>query len=349
MGQSVRLGVFVVITLAILGLFVFLVGSMESKFQANYRLQAQFQNVSGLDEGADVRVGGLHEGTVRKIALPSNADGKMTIVMDLSRSTRNLIKKDSLASIKSEGLVGDKYVEISFGSQDSPAVRSGDTIGSEAPIDISDLIAKTNQILDSTKGALDNFQAATQNVDSITAKINNGNGTVGALINNKAMYQQATAGVAAMREDADALKHNLLLRGYFNQKGFADPEEIQKQTIARLPDQRPSKAFAYNASHLFDKPDSAKLKDQKALNEAGAYLQNRNPGLVVVEASAGPKGDSDKDRELSQARAYAIRSYLIDHFKLDDSHLKIVGLGKTENDASLRILIYDTGSGTGRK
>src|SRR5262249_26239948 len=79
MKQSIRLGAFVLISLAILALFVFLVGSTESKFQSNDRLQAQFQNVSGLEEGADVRIGGLRKGTVRKIVLPSSADGKMTV------------------------------------------------------------------------------------------------------------------------------------------------------------------------------------------------------------------------------------------------------------------------------
>src|SRR5579872_4106274 len=191
MAQSVRLGVFVVITLAMLGLFVFLVGSMESKFQANYRLQAQFPNVSGLDEGADVRVGGLHKGTVRKIELPSTPDGKMTVVMDLSRQTQNIVKKDSVASIKTEGLLGDKYVEITFGSKESPLLHSGDTISSEPPLDISDLLGKTNQVLDATRGSLDNIQSATKNLDAIAGKINTGKGTVGALINDKSVYQEA--------------------------------------------------------------------------------------------------------------------------------------------------------------
>jgi phospholipid/cholesterol/gamma-HCH transport system substrate-binding protein len=349
MGRNIRVGLFVVVALAILGVMVFLVGSMESKFQRTYRLQAQFQNVSGLEEGADVRVGGLHEGTVRKIELPSSPQGKMTVVMDMSRGTREVIKQDSLAAIKSEGMVGNKYVEISFGSEGSPDVKSGETIASQAPIDISDLLAKANQILDSTKGALDNVQAATQNVTTITAKINNGRGTVGALINNPSMYQQASAGAAALRQDADALKHNFLLRGYFKQHGFADPEEIQKRLIAQIPSETPRKVFTYEATKMFDKADSATVKDQKSLNEAGAYLQQENPALAVVEASVGPKGDSDQDRELSQARAYAVRSYLVDHFKLDDRKLKIFGAGKSDAPAGLRILIYGTAPDSGQR
>src|SRR5215467_3796599 len=125
MGQNIRLGAFVLVTLGILAVFIFLVGSTESKFQANYRLQAQFQNVSGLEEGADVRVGGLRKGAVRKIVLPSQPDGKILVVMDLSRQTESIVKQDSVALIKSEGLVGNKYVEVSFGTSAAAPVRNG--------------------------------------------------------------------------------------------------------------------------------------------------------------------------------------------------------------------------------
>jgi phospholipid/cholesterol/gamma-HCH transport system substrate-binding protein len=341
MAQSIRLGAFVLTTLAILAAFFLLIGRKESKFEATYRLQAQFQNVSGLEEGADVRVGGLHEGTVRQIVLPPEPNGKMTVVMDLSRKTGNLIKQDSIASIKSEGLVGNKYVEISFGSMASLPVRSGSMIGSEPPLDISDLMGKANQILGSANGVLDNLHTAAANVGTITNKINSGQGTVGALINDKSMYKEADEGVAALHEDADALKHNFLLRGFFKKRGFADPEEMQKYTIAQLPSGPPEKEFDYDAQRLFGQPPSAKLKDQKELNKVGGYLQAQNPGLIVIESSAGPMGESEKDQELSEERAFAVRSYFLDHFKLNDSRLKIIGIGKSEAEPSLRILTYN--------
>jgi phospholipid/cholesterol/gamma-HCH transport system substrate-binding protein len=342
-----RLGAFVLMALAILAVFVFLVGNAESRFQANDRLQAQFQTVSGLENGADVRIGGLHKGTVRKIQLPARSDGKMTVVMDVSRETRHLIKMDSVASIQSEGLVGNKFVEISFGSDGSPEVPKDGTIQSTPPVDISDLIHKTDGILDTTKGTLDNLQVATANISTITGKMNTGTGTVGALINDKTMYKQATAGVEALHADADALKHNFLLRGYFNKQGFADPAEIEKYVIPRLPAEAPEKTFQFEGAKLFDK-DSAKVKDQKALNEAGAFLQTHNSGIVVIETSAGPVGEADKDLAQSQARAYAVRDYLLNHFKLDDHRLKIIGLGKTDGQPGVRILVYKSPSDTGR-
>lgn len=344
MSQNTRLGAFVLIALSIFALFIFLVGSTESRFQPNDRLQAQFQNVSGLEPGADVRIGGLRKGTVRKIELPSRPDGKVTVVMDVSRQTKNLIKQDSVASIQSEGLVGNKFVEITFGSDSAPEVPKGGTIQSAPPIDISDLINKTNKILDTTKGTLDNLQTATANVREISGKINGGRGTVGALINSDTMYRQATASVEALHSDADALKHNFLLRGYFNKQGFADPTEIQKYVIPRLPAEPPQKAFEFERAKMFDK-NSAKIKNQKALNEAGDFLQSHSESQAVIEASAGPVGEADKDLELSRARAYAVRDYLLNHFKLDDRRVKIIGLGKTETPANMRILVYGLAAG----
>jgi phospholipid/cholesterol/gamma-HCH transport system substrate-binding protein len=343
--QNIRLGVFVLVVLGIFAVMVFLIGSTESKFQSNDKLQAQFQSVSGLEQGADVRVGGLREGSVQKIILPTRPDGKMTVVMDISRKTRNLIKQDSVASIESEGLVGNKYVEVSFGSDSAPEVPKGGTIQSHPPLDISDLMAKTNQILDTTNAALNNLQGATANVNTITAKVNSGKGTVGELINNPAMYNAATAGAQALQADADALKHNFLLRGYFDKRGFADPAEIRKELIDKLPAAAPEKTFPFDPAKVFAKPDSAKLRDSKQLDEAGAYLEQHAAETAVIEVSAGPKGEDAKERELSQARAYAAWAYLMEHFKLDDRRVKIIGRGKTEDGPSMRVLVYGNAGG----
>jgi phospholipid/cholesterol/gamma-HCH transport system substrate-binding protein len=70
MSRVARLGLFIVATLAILATGVFIIGSQEYRFRSTYQLKAQFDNVAGLAAGADVRVGGVHSGTVESIALP---------------------------------------------------------------------------------------------------------------------------------------------------------------------------------------------------------------------------------------------------------------------------------------
>ena len=330
-------------TLAILAAGVFLVGRQESRFGSNYRVRSEFDTVTGLSEGADVRVGGIRKGRVRSIQLPRRPDGKVTVTMDLARETQSIVKRDSVASIQSEGLLGDKYVEISFGSVESERLKGGETIESEPPFDVSDLFQKANQILDTSQGALESIQGTTDNLNMITTKINTGQGTVGKLVNDTTLYRQAAAGVTSLHEDADALKHNFLLRGFFKDRGYANPDEVKQHAVSQLPNGKPAKSFLYDPKNLFDKRDSARLKNQKSLDAAGQYLQSQKFGLAVIAASTGRTGDSDKELALSEARSFVVRKYLVENFSLDDTRLKTLGLGKSPTaspDGSIDVLVY---------
>ncbi len=349
MSKEVRLGLFIFVTLAVLFTGVFLIGNTRTMFKSTYRLKAEFQNVSGLGDGADVRVGGIHEGTVRKIVLPRRPDGKVTVVMDLQSATRDIVKKDSVAAIKSEGLLGDKYVEVSFGSQEADRLKDGETIDSQPPLDISDLLSKTNQILDTTKTAMEGAQQTVANLQSITSKVDRGNGSMGALINDKTIYNQATKAATNLSESTEALKHNFLVRGFFKNRGYEDSGDLTKYQIAKLPTESATKTFTYEGKQLFEKPDTAKLKDEKALKEAGKYLEQTKFGLVVIAASAGLTGDSEKDRVLTEARALVVRDYLVKNFKLNDTRIKTIGLGKNaaaSEGPKLEILVYPETSAT---
>jgi outer membrane protein OmpA-like peptidoglycan-associated protein len=180
-------------------------------------------------------------------------------------------------------------------------------------------------------------------MDVITTKINTGKGTVGKLINDTTLYQQATAGVTSIHEDADAMQHNFLLRGFFKNQGYTNPAEITQHEIPQLPKEAPVKSFLFNPKSLFDKPDAAKLKNEKSLDAAGQFLQSQKFGLAVIVAATGKTGDSDQDRVLSEGRSFVVRKYLVDKFQLDDTRVKTIGLGKTADsspDGSIQILIY---------
>src|SRR5215470_5056778 len=290
MSRAFRLGVFIVATLLILAAGILMIGNKKFLFSRTFGLKADFQNVGGLGGGAEVRVGGIHTGTVRTIKLPSRPDEKVTVVMDLASSTRNIIKKDSVAWIKTEGLLGDKYVEISFGSQEAEKVKDGDTLEGQPPIDISDMVKKTDKILDTTKDAMQNVDQMAGNLKSVTSKINEGKGSLGALINDKKVYKEADAaaaqaetGATAFQENMEALKHSLLVRGYFKKRGYEDSSELTKHEIPHLPaESSPMKEFVYDAKRIFDRPDSAKLKDPKAIHEAGKFLEENKFGWAVV-------------------------------------------------------------------
>ena len=112
MSRAARLGIFIVATLAILVTGVFIIGGKRYLFSSTYRLKSQFADVVGLDAGGDVRVGGVHVGTVRNIVLPHKPGDKVTVIMDLDNSTHEIIKRDSVATIETEGLLGNQYLAI---------------------------------------------------------------------------------------------------------------------------------------------------------------------------------------------------------------------------------------------
>jgi len=364
MSRAARLGAFIVATLAILVVGVFIIGGKQYLFSSTYQLKAQFDNVVGLDAGGDVRVGGVHSGTVRNIVLPHKPGEKVTVIMDLGKSTHEIIKQDSVATIETEGLLGNQFLAISFGSAGSGEVRDGDIIASQPPLEMADLLQKTSDILDSSQQAIQNATQATANLGSISAKIDRGQGTAGALVNDKALYTnleqtsgamrdtmaQAQAGVTDFQENMEAMKHNFLLRGYFKSRGYEDSAELAKNEIDRLPQGTPTKQFTYSAQQLFDKQDSAKLKNQKSLTAGGEFLANNQFGFAVVVVSAGMEGDTQKDLVLTQARAMVVREYLVEHFGFDDSQLRTLGMGKQTGGNSdpgwgtVQIFIYPAGT-----
>ena len=144
--------------------------------------------MAGLSDGADVQVGGVHSGTVHSILLPHRPGEKVTVIMDLDSPTREIIKRDSVASIETEGLLGNQFVAISFGSEGQADVKNGDTIQGTQPMLMADLLKKANGLLDNSQQAIVSAAAATAHLNSISAKIDAGQGTVGALVNDKRLY-----------------------------------------------------------------------------------------------------------------------------------------------------------------
>jgi phospholipid/cholesterol/gamma-HCH transport system substrate-binding protein len=345
--QSIRLGFFILVTLAVLTGGVFLIGSKQAIWQSTYIVKAEFQNVGGLNEGADVRVGGIREGSVRDIQLPQDPKGMVTVVLSLGEDTKNIVRLDSQAMIKSEGLLGDKYLEISFGSREAGKLKGGETLKSVPPVDFSDIFAKTEGILDSAKVTVDRLQDTAGNVSEITAKINQGKGTAGALLNDRTMYKEATASVAAMHDDLEALKGNFLLRGFFNKRGYVDSAELGKHELSALPTTEPIRSFKFELARIFDKANSAKLKDKKSLDQIGSYIEGRKFGLVVILSAAGVKGDKEKLALLTEAQTTVVRNYLVQKFRLDDTRIKTRSLGKTDllgSDGALEVRIYPPGN-----
>jgi phospholipid/cholesterol/gamma-HCH transport system substrate-binding protein len=351
-------------TLAILAAGIFVIGSKEYLFRSTYQLRAEFDNVAGLEAGADVQVGGVHSGTVQSITLPHKPSEKVMVLMNLDKATREIIKNDSVASIETEGVLGNQFLAISFGSEGQAEVKDGEIIESESPLVLADMLKKANDILNSSQQVIQNTTLATAHLNSVSAKIDSGQGTAGALVNDKQLYNnleqststlhstmlQAQTGVTDFQENMEALKHNFLLSGYFKKRGYEDSGDLKANRISALPASAPLKAFTYTAKQLFDTADSAKLKNQKSLNAGGEFLARNQFGFAVVVVSAGSVGDTQKELVITEARAMVVREYLVENFGFDDSQLKTLGLGKQAGSSldadwgSIQILIFPAGT-----
>jgi len=365
MSRSARLGAFILATLAILTLGIFIIGGKKYLFTSTYSLKTQFANVAGLETGADVLVGGVHSGTVKSIDLPHGAGTQVTVSLQLDRSTHDIIKQDSVASIQTEGLLGNQYVAVSFGSSDKPEVKDGDTIASVPPLEMAAILDKANGLLASGQEAMKNITQVSEHLNSVSAKIDSGNGTVGALVNDKALYENlnqtassartaaasAQGGIQDFQDNMEALKHNFLLRGYFKNRGYEDSSDLGRDEIESLPQASAVKEFTFEAKDLFDKQDSAKLKGQKALNAAGEYLAANEFGLAVIQISTGTSGNSEDDLKLSQGRALVVFDYIVQHYGFDDTKVKTIAMGKQtsgepskQNWGTVKVLVYPVGT-----
>src|SRR5277367_2398463 len=142
------------------------------------------------------------------------------------------------------------------------------------------------------------------------------------------------------------MKSNFMVKGYFKKRGYESSTELEKNEIAKLPESAPLKEFTFDSKQLFEKADTAKPKNQKALRAAGQFLADTEFGVAVVVVSAGTTGDEQKDLVLTQARAMVVRDYLVNNFSFDDSQLKTMGLGKGKSTTpdsgwgTVQIMIY---------
>lgn len=223
-----KLGMFVIGGLVLFFLAVYFVGKQQNLFGSNFELRSKFKTVSGLKVGNNVRFSGINIGTVSGIELLN--DTTVVVVLTIQEEVRKFIKTDAVASIGSDGLVGDKILTISPGSAfNSKIIKENAIIPSTSPLEIEDLMK-------GVKKSVDNAEIITSQLAQFTYNINNGEGAMNKLLTDKSFakkldstmsnLQSSTKGLS---ENMEAAKHNILLRGYFNKKEKAAEEKKQDE------------------------------------------------------------------------------------------------------------------------
>ncbi len=295
-----RIGIFVLAAFIVLIVFIFYLGSKEKMFSSTSQITARFETVSNLQKGAEIDMAGINVGSVQDIQLPQNAHDSVTVTMKIVTDALKLIHTDSKAMITTQGLIGDKVVFITMGGDAAPAVLPGGIIHGQAPQDFTKIydtlsatvaqldsvaIAATklvslvangngtlgklvndgslynnaNQLVQSGRGVMDTARIAmgqisssaqklSGQIDSIVGKINHGEGSLGKLLTKDDIYDnakkasdnfvastytlndalaQVALGSGRFAEVMEAMKHNFLVKGYFEDRGYWDAPDFE--------------------------------------------------------------------------------------------------------------------------
>ncbi len=176
--QKIRLGLFVIIGLSLFVLTIYFIGSKQQMFGKTEPLTAVFDNVSGLQLGNNVRYSGINVGTVRGIEIVN--DSTINVEMEIDRTVFPHIKKNAVATIGSDGLVGSVIINIIPGKGEALPVQPGDIIKSNNRIRTDDMLSTLNV-------TNENAAQLTADLLKITNDINKGKGTIGVLLRDSAM------------------------------------------------------------------------------------------------------------------------------------------------------------------
>jgi len=162
--DNVKLGLFVLVGALFLIFSLYMIGKNRNLFSSTFTISASFQNVNGLMPGNNVRFSGIDVGTVKDIELES--DTSVRVVMIINKKLKNYIKKNSIAAVGTDGLMGNKLINISGQPGDFPSVEEGDEILSLIPVE-------TDAMLRTLNTTNENIAAISTDLKKITQKINN--------------------------------------------------------------------------------------------------------------------------------------------------------------------------------
>ncbi|MCE3279018.1 MAG: hypothetical protein K0S44_1209 [Bacteroidetes bacterium] len=214
-GFKAKLGIFVAAGLVLFLGAIFYIGRQKHLFNPVFRVNSMFKNINGLEIGNNVRFSGINVGTVDNIRIINDTTVQVSLIID--KDVQKFVKTDCYVTIGSEGLIGDKIINITQGSGDD-IVDEGQFLPSNEPIE-------TDAILASLKVTGENAEVVSDQLAQILYKINSGKGTFGMLINDSSMATNINTTINNLKrstkgldENMEAAKHNILLRGYFKNK-----------------------------------------------------------------------------------------------------------------------------------
>ena len=262
--QKIRLGLFVIIGLLIFILAVYFIGDKQKMFGKTNHLEAVFNNVNGLQLGNNVRYSGISVGTVRGIEMINDTTIRVDMIIDKTIFTH--IKKNAIATIGSDGLVGNMIINIIPGIGEEASVQPGDEIRSRNRVstdDIFNTLSKTNK----------NAATLTANLLKITDKMMDGKGTMGSLINDTLMARDLKETMRYLKLTGKGASETVLK---LNQ--LIESLDSKDNVIGVIKDS----AVAQKIKNMVTNLDQSSVGIDKAITNLNATIKNIKDGKGAI-------------------------------------------------------------------
>ncbi len=225
-GNQIKLGVFVSVGLVLLIAGIYFIGKKQQFFHSTLSASCVFKNVNGLQEGNNVRFAGIDVGTIDYIEILSDTAVKVSMI--INDDVQKFIKKDAVAAIGTDGLMGNKILTISPGNGSSEMIVDKDIIKTAQPAGIDEIVERI-------KTAVDTAQKVFNDLSAIMGNIRYGKGAVGKLFMDSAFAKKmdktitnVEQGSKGFKQNMDAAKNSFFLRGFFKKKKEEEKKKNQK-------------------------------------------------------------------------------------------------------------------------
>lgn len=190
--EELRVGVVVLVALAMLATGIVFIGRVGHVFGERYRLVTLMPSGAGLTPGAAVQLAGQNVGQVERIDwIPpeqrarTESAAAVSVWLAINREVQQQIRDDSRAHLRTQGLLGDRVVDISPGSPGARVLRSNDTLPSAAPLDYQEILEKAS-------GAVTSLTELTRRLEELTRGLLGGEGSLGQLVTDETLYRRLT-------------------------------------------------------------------------------------------------------------------------------------------------------------
>jgi phospholipid/cholesterol/gamma-HCH transport system substrate-binding protein len=215
-----RLGMFIAGGIAVFVIAIFIIGKQQNLFNPVFKITTAFLNVSGLQVGNNVRFSGITVGTVDNITIIN--DSTVQVDLMIKKTVQQFIKADCQASIGSEGIIGDRVVIINQGSTNAAMAKDGQKILSKEPVETDDIIV-------SLQATSLNAEVITLQLAEIMTNINNGQGTLGRLIQDSTVAENINQIIENFKTSSEGLDETIEVT---KENVFAFMKSLQK-TVAK--------------------------------------------------------------------------------------------------------------------